>query len=151
MNSIKKRRLSWIILLIFCSLLAAFLILTALRQNVNLFFTPTQVVNGAVKPTQRIRVGGMVEKGSLLQKEGLSIQFVITDFAHSVTVQYTGILPDLFKEGRGVVVLGRLEHDHIFYADQVLAKHDENYMPPEIKHTIMQHPGKQSNHAIISE
>lgn len=140
MNTIRKRRFVWIILLICCSSLATFLILKALRQNVNLFFTPTQLVAGEAKQGHTIRIGGMVQKGSLVQGKDLNVQFVVTDFAHSVTIQYTGILPDLFKEGQGVVVLGRLNLDQVknklFYADQVLAKHDENYMPPEVKQTL---------------
>lgn len=136
MNSIRKRRLGWIALLICCSSLATFLILKALRQNVNLFFTPTQIVSGEAKQAHVIRVGGVVQKGSFVQGKDLNIQFVITDFTHVMTIHYTGILPDLFKEGQGVVVLGRLDRNNIFYADQVLAKHDENYTPPEVKYTI---------------
>jgi cytochrome c-type biogenesis protein CcmE len=138
MNTIRKRRLFWIILLIASSLLAAFLILKALKKNVNLFFTPTQVMMGEAKMGRTVRIGGMVQKGSFVQEEGLKIRFVITDFSNFVVVKYTGILPDLFKEGQGVVVLGRLAQDqnNIFYADQVLAKHDENYTPPEIKHIL---------------
>jgi cytochrome c-type biogenesis protein CcmE len=138
MNTIRKRRLAWVILLICSSLLATFFILQALRQNVNLFFTPTEVVAGQAKQAHVIRMGGMVQKGSLAQGKDLNIQFVLTDFAHSVTVKYRGILPDLFKEGQGVVVLGRLDQlqKNLFYADQVLAKHDENYMPSEVRDAL---------------
>jgi cytochrome c-type biogenesis protein CcmE len=134
MNAIRKRRLAWVVLLICSALLATFFILQALRQNVNLFFTPTEVATSEAKQKRVIRIGGMVQKGSLVQGKDLNIQFVLTDFAYSVTVQYTGILPDLFKEGQGVVVLGQLDQGqkNLFYADQVLAKHDENYMPPEV-------------------
>lgn len=142
MNSIRKQRLYWVVLLVFCALLAAFLILKALKQNVNLFFTPTQVAAGEVYQARVVRIGGMVKKGSVVKGTGLNIRFVVTDFMHSVNVQYSGILPDLFKEGQGVVVLGRLAQEKnqnkIFYADQVLAKHDENYMPPEVKHALRQ-------------
>ena len=138
MNAIRKRRLAWVVLLICSALLATFFILQALRQNVNLFFTPTEVATGEAKQKRVIRIGGMVQKGSLVQGKDLNIQFVLTDFAYSVTVQYTGILPDLFKEGQGVVVLGQLDQaqKNLFYADQVLAKHDENYMPPEVGDAI---------------
>lgn len=138
MNTIRKRRVIWIILLSCASLLAAFLILQALRQNVNLFFTPTEVVRGEAKQRQVIRIGGMVQKGSVVQGTDLNIQFIVTDFANSVLVKYTGILPDLFKEGQGVVILGRVSQtqNNLFYADQVLAKHDENYMPPEVNHML---------------
>lgn len=135
MNTIRKRRVYWIILLVLGSLLATFLVLKALRQNVNLFYTPTQIVAGevVVKEGRAIRIGGMVQKKSLAQEEGLTVRFVITDFNQAITVQYTGILPDLFKEGQGVVVLGYLNQaNQVFIADQVLAKHDENYMPPEV-------------------
>lgn len=135
MNTIRKRRVYWIILLVLGSLLATFLVLKALRQNVNLFYTPTQIVAGevVVKEGPAIRIGGMVQKKSLAQEEGLTVRFVITDFNQAITVQYTGILPDLFKEGQGVVVLGYLNQaNQVFIADQVLAKHDENYMPPEV-------------------
>lgn len=138
MNAIRQRRLAWIIVLICSSLLAAFFVLQALRQNVNLFFTPTELVMGKVKESAVIRIGGMVERGSLIQGKDLSIQFALTDFVHSITIKYTGILPDLFKEGQGVVVLGRLDNtkNSLFYADQVLAKHDENYMPPEVNDAL---------------
>lgn len=135
MNTIRKRRVYWVILLVLGSLLATFLVLKALRQNVNLFYTPTQIVAGevVVKEGRAIRIGGMVQKKSLAQEEGLTVRFVITDFNQAITVQYTGILPDLFKEGQGVVVLGYLNQaNQVFIADQVLAKHDENYMPPEV-------------------
>ncbi len=106
MNTIRKRRVYWVILLILSALLAAFLVLKALRQNVNLFYTPTQIVSEkvVVKEGRAIRIGGMVQKKSLVQEEGLTVRFVITDFNHEITVKYTGILPDLFKEGQGVVV-----------------------------------------------
>lgn len=134
MNTLRKRRLIWIILLILCSVLAAFLVVKALRQNVNLFYTPTQLATVEVNigSGRAVRIGGMVQKGSVMQGKDLNIEFVVTDFSHSVTVQYSGMLPDLFKEGQGVVVLGHLQNK-IFYADQVLAKHDENYMPPGVK------------------
>lgn len=140
MNAIRKRRLAWVAILIVSSLLAAFLVLQALRENVNLFFTPTEILTGKAKQKRMIRMGGMVEKGSVIRDKGLKTQFIVTDFAHSVTVKYTGILPDLFKEGQGVVVLGYVDDSQntLFYADQVLAKHDENYMPPEVKNALKQ-------------
>lgn len=133
MNTIRTRRLWFVIILSVCSLLATFLVVQALRQNINLFFTPTQVMNGEAKIGSRLRVGGMVEKGSIVRGKGLQLQFTITDFTHRITVSYTGILPDLFKEGQGIVALGHLTANHVFMADEVLAKHDENYMPPEIR------------------
>jgi cytochrome c-type biogenesis protein CcmE len=112
--------------------LAAVLVLNAFRSNLVFFFTPTQVVQGEAPVNTNFRIGGLVEKGSIQrQSDGLTVNFVVTDTAKSMKVSYTGILPDLFKEGKGVVAQGKLGSDGIFHADQVLAKHDENYMPPE--------------------
>jgi cytochrome c-type biogenesis protein CcmE len=117
--------------------IAAALALRAFRENVTYFFDPTQVVAGKVTAGQRFRLGGMVEKGSVVRTPGsLDIAFVVTDFKSSVPVKYSGVLPDLFKEGQGVVTHGRLESSGTFVADEVLAKHDENYMPPEVKRSL---------------
>jgi cytochrome c-type biogenesis protein CcmE len=111
---------------------AVTLVLTAFQQNLVFFFTPSQVG----KP---FRIGGMVEAGSLKRGgDGLTVQFNVTDTAKSVQVKYTGILPDLFREGKGVVAQGRLGTDGVFQATEVLAKHDENYMPPEAAHALEQ-------------
>ena len=112
--------------------IATMLVLSAFRKNLVFFFTPTQVLSGEAPRGQSLRIGGLVENGTLQrQPDGVTVRFVVTDLAHKVTVNYRGILPDLFKEGKGVVAQGRLGPDHVFVADQVLAKHDENYMPPE--------------------
>jgi cytochrome c-type biogenesis protein CcmE len=112
--------------------IATVLVLSAFRKNLVFFFTPTQVLAGEAPRGQSLRIGGLVENGTLQrQPDGVTVSFVVTDLAHKVTVNYRGILPDLFKEGKGVVAQGRLNADHVFVADQVLAKHDENYMPPE--------------------
>ncbi|HEY0062559.1 MAG TPA: cytochrome c maturation protein CcmE [Telluria sp.] len=112
--------------------LGAWLILSAFRENLVFFYTPTQVQAGAAPQGRAFRLGGMVEKGSLRRAtESASASFVVTDLARSVRVSYRGILPDLFKEGKGVVSQGRIGADGVFVADEVLAKHDENYMPPE--------------------
>ena len=112
--------------------LAAMLILNAFQSNMVFFFSPSQVADKSAPQGREFRIGGMVQEGSL-EKSGsdLNVRFVVTDFAHSVPVTYTGLLPDLFKEGKGVVAQGKLGNDGVFHADQVLAKHDENYMPPE--------------------
>lgn len=108
------------------------LVLYALRGNVNLYFTPTQVFNKEAPQGRSFRIGGLVEQGSIKhQQDGLTTTFVITDTKNKLNVTYTGILPDLFKEGKGVVAQGKMETDGIMHADEVLAKHDENYMPPE--------------------
>lgn len=111
------------------------LVLNALQSNVAFFFTPTQVANGEAPAGRTFRLGGMVEKGSF-KREQMRADFVITDTAKNVTVSYTGILPDLFKEGKGAVVQGKLGSDGRFVATEVLAKHDENYMPPEAQHAV---------------
>ena len=108
------------------------LVLYALRGNVNLYFTPTQVFNNEVPQGRSFRIGGLVEEGSVKrEKDGLTTGFVITDTNKKIPVTYKGILPDLFKEGKGVVAQGKVEADGVMHAEEVLAKHDENYMPPE--------------------
>jgi cytochrome c-type biogenesis protein CcmE len=112
--------------------LATALILNAIRNNLVFFFSPTQVAAKEAPVQKTFRVGGLVQQGSVKREDdGLTMRFVVTDLEHSLPVVYTGILPDLFKEGKGVVAQGRLGTDGIFHADEVLAKHDENYMPPE--------------------
>jgi cytochrome c-type biogenesis protein CcmE len=111
---------------------ASVLILNAFQSNLVFFFTPTQVANGDVPKGRGFRIGGMVEDGSLKREgDGLTVHFVMTDMAKRVPVTFRGILPDLFKEGKGAVAQGQLGADGIFLASEVLAKHDENYMPPE--------------------
>jgi cytochrome c-type biogenesis protein CcmE len=111
---------------------AAGLVLNAFRSNLVFFFTPTQVVAQEAPVGRSFRIGGLVESGSLQrQADGLTVRFVVTDTAKSIPVVYSGILPDLFREGKGVVAQGKLGEDGVFRAEQVLAKHDENYMPPE--------------------
>ncbi len=108
------------------------LVLNALGGNVNLYFTPTQVFNNEVPSGRSFRIGGLVEAGSVKrEKDGLTVNFVITDTHKSIPVVYKGILPDLFKEGKGVVAQGKVEANGVMRAEEVLAKHDENYMPPE--------------------
>ena len=116
---------------------AGMFVLNAFQSNLVFFFTPTQVSQGEAPKGRAFRVGGMVKEGSLV-KDGENIQFVVTDFAHEVPVKYTGQLPDLFKEGKGVVAQGKLSDSNLFAASEVLAKHDENYMPPEAQHALDQ-------------
>jgi cytochrome c-type biogenesis protein CcmE len=111
---------------------AATLVLTAFRQNLVFFFTPSQVAAKEVPLDRTFRIGGMVETGSVKrQADGLTVHFLVTDTAKSIPVVYRGALPDLFREGKGVVAQGRVGADGVFVASEVLAKHDENYMPPE--------------------
>lgn len=132
MNVQQKRRLWFVMVLSVCTILSVFLMIQALRQNINFFYTPTQILKGESKGKFRIRVGGVVKKGSIQRGLGLNIIFMLTDFNHEIKVYYTGILPDLFKEGQGIIVLGTLQNQHEFLAEEVLAKHDENYSPPGI-------------------
>ena len=115
--------------------IAAALVLNALDRNVAFFFTPTQVEAGQAPRERTFRVGGLVKQGSL-QRDQMTVRFVITDTAREMAVHYTGILPDLFKEGKGAVAQGRLGAHGEFIATEVLAKHDENYMPPEAAHAV---------------
>jgi cytochrome c-type biogenesis protein CcmE len=112
--------------------IATALVLNAIQNNLVFFFSPTQVAAKEAPVQKTFRIGGLVQQGSVKREDdGLTMRFVVTDLAHSLPVVYTGILPDLFKEGKGVVAQGRLGADGIFHAEEVLAKHDENYMPPE--------------------
>jgi cytochrome c-type biogenesis protein CcmE len=116
---------------------AAWLVLSAFNQNLVFFFSPSQVVANEAPVSRRFRIGGLVEEGSLRRDaDGLTSHFTITDTVNRIPVIYTGILPDLFKEGRGCVAEGKIGTDGTFRADHVLAKHDENYMPVEVAHSI---------------
>jgi cytochrome c-type biogenesis protein CcmE len=117
--------------------LAAWLVLSAFRKNLVFFYTPTQVLAGEAPHNRSFRLGGMVEAASLKRDaDGVGVSFVVTDTGRSLPVHYRGILPDLFKEGKGVVAQGKLDADHRFVAEEVLAKHDENYMPPEAAYAL---------------
>ena len=119
--------------------IAATLILNAFQSNLVFFFSPTQVANGEAPTDRAFRIGGLVEDGSVKRDpDGLTVRFVVTDTAKTIPVVYKGILPDLFKEGKGVVAEGKLGNDGLFTSSQVLAKHDENYMPPEAAHALEQ-------------
>ncbi|HXV07583.1 MAG TPA: cytochrome c maturation protein CcmE [Burkholderiales bacterium] len=116
---------------------AAFLILNAFQSNLVFFYSPSQVAAREAPQGRTFRIGGLVQNGSLQREgDGLSVRFTVTDTAQSIPVTYTGILPDLFKEGKGVVAQGELGPDGVFHAREVLAKHDENYMPPEAAEAV---------------
>lgn len=117
--------------------IAAVLVLKALDSNIALYITPSDVIAGKAPHDKAFRMGGLVKQGSI-QREGMTTRFVITDTAKEIPVAYTGILPDLFRDGKGAIVQGRLGADGLFSASEVLAKHDENYMPPEAQHAIDQ-------------
>ena len=120
--------------------LAATLALTAFRDNVMLYYDPSAIASRPPKQDERFRLGGMVATGSLQKTQGtLDVQFLVTDFKHTVPVKYSGILPDLFREGQGVIAHGRMQNG-TFVADEILAKHDEKYMPPEVAKSLKDHP-----------
>ena len=128
----RHRRMIWILGGVAALGVAAALVLNAFQSNLVFFFTPTQIASGEAPQGRAFRVGGLVKEGSLRREgDGTTIVFDVTDNARTISVAYTGILPDLFKEGRGVVAQGSIEADGRFRASNVLAKHDENYMPPE--------------------
>ena len=137
MHPQRKKRLILILLVLVGVGVAVALALGALRQNINLFYTPTEIATGVAPQDARIRAGGMVVEGSLTRaSDSLDISFDVTDGAEQVRVIYSGILPDLFREGQGIVALGRLNADRVLVADEVLAKHDEEYMPPEVAQAL---------------
>ncbi len=151
MRAKRKQRLYLVILLVTGLGIAVGLTLMALQQNINLFFTPSQIVAGEAPQGVAFRIGGMVVDDSVKRSEqDLSVQFQVTDTAQQVPVRYTGILPDLFREGQGVVALGRLEGD-TFVASEVLAKHDENYMAPEAAEAIKQANAQMYKNKGITE
>jgi cytochrome c-type biogenesis protein CcmE len=139
MTPTRRRRLYWVLGIVAGVGLAGGLALQAFKQNVMFYFDPTKIAAGEVKPGQRFRLGGLVEKGSVVRTPGtLEVHFVVTDFKHSVPVHYSNVLPDLFREGAGVVAHGRMDGNGTFIADEVLAKHDEKYMPPEVARSLQQ-------------
>ena len=129
----RKKRMMLIGLMLVGVAIAAGFALQAFNENLMFFYTPSEVVAGEAPAGRMIRVGGLVTEGSVQrQSDGLTVQFDVTDNNKTITVQYTGILPDLFREGQGIVAHGQLQEDRLFVAAEVLAKHDENYMPPEV-------------------
>lgn len=137
MNAQRKQRLTLVMMIVFGSALAVTLVAFALSQNINLFYSPSQISMGEAPPDTRIRAGGMVVEGSIRRDpDSLRVEFDITDYAHSTTVEYVGILPDLFREGQGIVAQGTIDEQGRMMASEVLAKHDENYMPAEIAEAL---------------
>jgi cytochrome c-type biogenesis protein CcmE len=131
MSPRQKRRLMVVVLIVAGIGVATALTLVAFQQNMLYFITPSEVKAGALPVDKRFRIGGLVVEDSV-QRTGVDVEFGLTDGNASVTVQYTGILPDLFREGQGIVALGTIDNGGVFRADEVLAKHDEEYMPPEV-------------------
>lgn len=134
----RRKRAAWIIGALIALSLVTFFVVNAFRQNLVFFYTPTQIAAGDAPQGRAFRIGGMVVEKSLVRaQDGVTIQFAVTDTDQVIPVQYRGILPDLFKEGKGVVAEGRWENG-VFTASEVLAKHDENYMPPEAQDAVNQ-------------
>jgi len=128
----RHKRIAFIVIALASLSIAAYLVASAFRNNLVFFFSPTQVAAKEAPVDRTFRIGGLVQEGTLKREsDGLTVKFTVTDTAQSIPVVYKGILPDLFKEGRGCVAQGKLSADGVFQAEQVLAKHDENYMPPE--------------------
>lgn len=132
----RRQRLVLVGLIVVGCTIATGLALLALQENINLFFSPSQIVEGTAPSNTTIRLGGMVVAGSVQRGDNLGVTFVLTDFAEQVTVAYEGILPDLFREGQGIVTQGKLDSTGRFVAEQVLAKHNETYMPPEVNDAL---------------
>jgi len=134
MNKIHKKRLSILFFSTLAVAVAVSLILYALRQNINAFLTPTEIAAKQLAPDYHCRLGGLVKNGTLIRDQySLSVQFVVTDLQHEITVYYNGILPDLFREGKGVIAEGNVDATGHFNATQILAKHDENYKPRKLQ------------------
>ncbi len=140
----RQKRFAWIAVGLVVLSTAVGLVLYALSSNIVFFFTPTQVARNEAPQGRAFRIGGLVEEGSV-QREGLDVRFKVTDSAQAIPVVYRGTLPDLFKEGKGVVAQGQIGADGVFKASEVLAKHDENYMPPEAAEAL-----KQAGHPMQS-
>ncbi len=133
----RHKRFAFIVVGLVGVAVAAVLILNAFRSNLVFFFSPSQVAAKEAPVGRSFRLGGLVQKGSLQrQDDGVTVRFLVTDTVETIPVVYSGILPDLFREGQGVVAQGRLGEDGVFHADEVLAKHDENYMPPEVAEAL---------------
>ena len=131
MNKIRKKRLASVLALIATSLFSVYLILSALNSNLDYFYTPSEIINAEIPNNKRVKLGGMVQKQSVI-RDGTNISFNITDFSNSINVSYNGGVPDLFKEGSGIVAYGMII-DNRLIAENIFAKHDENYMPPNIE------------------
>ena len=148
-----RRRRLWSVVLMVCGVAAATAFaLQAFQKNLLYFYNPSQVRSGEAPASGVFRVGGMVEQGSVRRASGsLEVRFTLTDFAERVVVSYTGVLPDLFKEGQGIIARGRLGSDGTFVAEEVLAKHDENYMPPEVKESLRPQAAQSAPAAASSD
>jgi len=148
----RKKRLMLVLFVVFGGVAAVSLVIFALNQNISLFYSPTQIASGEAPANTRIRAGGMVVEGSVKRSpDSLKVEFALTDFAQNVTVVYEGILPDLFREGQGIVAQGALDDQGVFNAVEVLAKHDEKYMPPEVTDALNKAGVDEKGNALKTE
>ena len=146
----RTKRAAWIVAGLAVLGVAAALVLNAFNSNLVFFFTPSQVASNEAPHGRNFRIGGLVENGSVVRdKDALTVHFRVTDMAKTIPVIYTGILPDLFREGKGVVAQGRIESDGVFHANEVLAKHDENYMPPEAAHALSKAEAERAAKSVV--
>ncbi len=137
MNPKRKKRLTYVVLIVIGVGIAVGLMVTAFQQNMMYFITPTEIIAGTAPEGRTIRLGGVVSEGSLKREDdGITVHFKVTDNANEIPVLYKGILPDLFREGQGIIAMGKVNSNGLFIADEVLAKHDENYMPPEVMEAL---------------
>ncbi len=152
MHPARKQKLMIVLFILLGSMVTVGLILVAFNEGLNVFFTPTEVAEGKVEAGQNFRIGGMVKMGSVVKEglEGTDIEFIATDTNKDVSVRYTGVLPDLFREGQGVVADGYLDENGVFQATQILAKHDENYMSAEVKSALDAGERKQAEAAMAA-
>ena len=152
MHPARKQKLMIVMFILLGSMVTVGLILVAFNEGLNVFFTPTEVAEGKVEAGQNFRIGGMVKMGSVVKEglEGTDIEFIATDTNKDVSVRYTGVLPDLFREGQGVVADGYLDENGVFQATQILAKHDENYMSAEVKSALDAGERKQAEAAMAA-
>lgn len=140
----RQKRMAAIAALLLGLGLAAALGFTAFRKNMMYFYTPSDIVAGSAPIGAKLRLGGLVERGSVKRADGLRVDFTLSDCTQSIKVHYEGILPDLFREGQGIVATGSVQPDGVFAAEEVLAKHDENYMPPQLAESLK---GKNGGHS----
>lgn len=151
MNPTRRRRLYFVVALVVGVGIAVTLALFAFRQNLMYYYTPSEVLEGKAPEQRSFRTGGLVKNGSVVREpDGVSVRFTITDTIKDMVVYYKGILPDLFREGQGIIANGNLRQDGVFVAKEVLAKHDENYMPPEVAASLKK-AGKMPQHEMTRE
>ena len=133
MTPTRKKRLMAVVLILMGVGIATALILTAFKENILFYKSPTEILQGDYPKARNFRVGGMVKPGSIIKSEtSLDVEFFVTDYAKDIKVQYTGLLPDLFRDDQGMIAIGQIDKKGVFQAEEILAKHDENYMPPEV-------------------